>query len=178
MLDSVDAHDWDASKDALEKLSRKYSAGLLKLAYEEAGDTLPGISFDLRNPLVQKTIAGLATRIRDVADTTRDDVRRWVEIGTEEGLSVQKIAEQLRSKAADISPSRALTIARTETATAHSLGSLLYYEEAGIKDVEVLDGDDDEECATADGQIWTLEEARENPIAHPNCTRSFLAVVD
>jgi hypothetical protein len=43
----------------------------------------------------------------------------------------------------------------------------------GVKEVEVLDGDDDEECASANGQIWTLEEASDNPLGHPNCTRAF-----
>ena len=173
--DALTGYDWAGSKKELEGLARKYAPQLLELAYEESGT---GISFDLSNPRIKDTIDGLAKRIVGVADTTREDVKRWVEIGTEEGLSVDKIAEQIRSKAADISPARALTIARTETATAHSLGSLLAYGDAGVSKVEVLDGDEDEDCAAANGQIWSIEKAEAEPIAHPNCTRAFAPVLE
>ena len=172
--DAYEGYDWDGSKKELEGLMRKYAPLLLELAYQESG---VGIDFNLANPRVKDTIDGLAKRIRNVADTTRDDVRRWVETGTDEGLSVQKIAEQIRSKAADISPGRALTVARSETRDAYNYGSLLSYEDAGVSEVEALDSDEDEECAERNGQTYTLEEARAlNP--HPNCVLAFAPKVD
>ena len=167
--------DWEGFGDEAEALLRRYYPQLLELAYADAGDLLgdSSIRWDISNPRVKDVIEGLAKKIKDVAETTREDVRRWVEVGTEEGLSVQKIAEQIRSNAANIAPSRALTIARTESAVAYSSGAILAYGDAGVSKVEVLDGDDDEACAAANGQIWTLDEAMAEPIAHPNCTRAF-----
>jgi hypothetical protein len=171
--------DWDEFADEAETLLRKYYPQLLELAYGDAGDLLGGdsIRWEASNPRIKDVIDTLAKKIRNVAETTREDVRRWVEIGTEEGLSVTEIARQIRSNSANISPSRALTIARTESGTAYNRGALLAYEDGGVTRVEVLDGDEDEACAAANGQIWTLEEAAAEPIAHPNCTRAYAPVV-
>ena len=57
-------------------------------------------------------------------------------------------------------------------------GTVVASRQAGVTHVEVSDGDDDEACAHANGQVWTLEEALANPVAHPNCTRSFSPVED
>ena len=171
--------DWEGFVSEAEALLRRYYPQLLELAYGDAGDLLgdDSIRWDISNPRVKDVIDGLAERIRDVAETTREDVRRWVEVGTEEGLSVQEIARQIRSNAQNISPSRALVISRSESATAYNKGAVLAYGDAGITRVEVLDGDDDEICAAANGQIWTLEEADADPIGHPNCVRAFAPVV-
>ena len=172
--------DWEGFGDEAEALLRRYYPQLLELAYADAGDLLgdDSIRWDLSNPRVRDVIDTLARKIRDVAETTREDVRRWVEVGTEEGLSVQKIAEQIRSNAANITPSRALTIARTESGTAYNRGAVLAYGDAGVTRVEVLDGDDDEICSSVNGQVWTLEEAEASPLGHPNCVRAFAPVVD
>jgi hypothetical protein len=53
----------------------------------------------------------------------------------------------------------------------------LGFSQAGIDEVEVSDGTDDDMCADANGQTWTLREALSEPIAHPNCTRSFIPLV-
>jgi hypothetical protein len=58
-----------------------------------------------------------------------------------------------------------------------NVGAILSYREAGLEKVEVLDGDGDDICAEADGQIWTLEQAEANPLGHPGCTRSFAPIV-
>lgn len=179
-LDTDALVDWDALGDEAAALMRKYYPQLLELAYSEAGAYFDegAISFDLANPRVKETIDTLAKQIKNVAETTREDVRRWVETGLDEGLSPAKIAEQIRSKANDISPARALMISRTETGTALNMGSLLAYGDAGVTKVEVLDGDEDEACSAANGQVWTLEKAQAEPLAHPNCTRAFSPLVD
>jgi hypothetical protein len=69
-------------------------------------------------------------------------------------------------------------IAQTETAVAFNTGAVLSYREAGIEKVEVLDGDEDEDCASVNGTTQTLEWAMDNPVAHPHCTRAFSPVVD
>jgi hypothetical protein len=74
--------------------------------------------------------------------------------------------------------SRARRIARSETATAYNLGSLTAYQEAGIKEVEVFDGDEHEPCRSNNGARWSIEKARANPLCHPNGTLAFAAVVE
>jgi hypothetical protein len=153
---------------------------LLEVSGDEAIAAL-GVEVDVdwsqSNPHVSRVLDRLATRIRGVADTTRDDVRRLVEQGNEDGLTVRQIADFIRERAPEISKSRSQLIARTESATGANLGAVIAYRAAGIDRVKVLDGDGDPECAAADGQIWTLEEADANPIAHPGCVRAFAPYV-
>jgi hypothetical protein len=172
-LDAVNGYDWEGSADELEKLMRKYYPQLLQLSYEAVG-----IDFDLTNPRVQDKIDTLAKKVRNVPETTRDSIRGWVKAGTQLGWSPEQIARRIREDGEVISKSRATTIARTESAVAYQGGTVLAYRDAGVEKVRVLDGDEDAECAEADGQVWTLDEAEANPIAHPNCTRAFTAVIE
>lgn len=170
--------DWEGFGDEAEALLRRYYPQLLELAYADAGELLgdDSIRWDISNPRVKDVIDTLAERIRSVAESTKEDVRRWIEVGTEEGLSVQEIARQIRSNAENISPSRALTIARTESRQAYNGGAILAYGDAGISEVEALDSDNDPECAARNGQIYTLEEAAQVE-AHPNCQLAWAPVV-
>jgi hypothetical protein len=43
--------------------------------------------------------------------------------------------------------------------------------------VEVFDGDEHEPCRSANGSIWTIEQAEAEPLCHPNGTRAFAAVL-
>jgi SPP1 gp7 family putative phage head morphogenesis protein len=190
LLDRLDSMDFGDDADAIEAFMREeiYPA-IFGVAYDEAnGMDLPiSVEFDVTDPNVKKAIDKLATRIRGVADTTKDSIRSTVSKALEgeynEGAgrviipSNKEIAKRIREQGDIDSESRALTIARTETATGLNLGHTFAYEDAGVDQVEVMDGDDDEDCAAANGQIWSLDDARDNPIAHPNCTRSFAPYV-
>lgn len=136
------------------------------------------LAFDLENIYVQEVLGELAKKVRQVAETTKDEIRRLVGLQAENGWSVDDLAKEIRALKETHSRARARTIARTETGTAYNLGSLAGYQEAGVKRVEVFDGDDDEPCASANGAIWTIEEAQANPLGHPNCVRAFAAVVE
>lgn len=179
LLDTVEGYGWEESADDLEERMRDFYPGVMKLAYSDANAALPvDVAFDLSNPAIKKTIRQLARKVRNVTETTRDEIRAIIDRGTEAGLSVSDMAKQIRERGEIASKTRSLTIARTESAVAYSTGSVLAYKEAGVTKVEVLDSDDDEECASANGAIWTLEEAMEHPIGHPNCQRSFAPVVE
>jgi hypothetical protein len=71
---------------------------------------------------------------------------------------------------------RAMRIARTERAIAANHGTIFGYVQAGVEEVEVSDGVEDDDCKEANGQIWTVARAIANPLAHPNCVRAFSAV--
>jgi HK97 family phage portal protein len=69
----------------------------------------------------------------------------------------------------------AKTIALTEATIAYNEGTLQVAEANDKSNVIVSDGNDfDEPCAAANGATWTVEQARENMIQHPNCRRAFV----
>lgn len=175
----MDSHNWAGSADELEDIMRDFYPSVMELAYGDANRLLPvDVSFDLSNPAIKKIINQMARKVRNVAETTRDEIRAIIDTGTSEGLSVTEMAKRIRERGEINSKSRSLMIARTESAVAYNMGATHAYEDAGVKKVEVLDGDSDDECASANGQVWTLQEARDNPIAHPACVRAFAPIIE
>lgn len=163
---------------ALAGLMKTFYQALLEDAFLDAANDGVEAVFDLANEHVQTVLGSLAKNIRSVAETTKEDIRRLVGQQAENGWSMEELARQIRAKGEVASRSRALTIARTETGTAYNQGAVAAYRAGGITHVTVLDGDDDEPCASANGATWTLDEAEKNPLGHPNCTRSFSPVVE
>jgi hypothetical protein len=108
--------------------------------------------------------------ITDIDSTTQDRVQEIISNGVRDSLSDKEVADKLTPL---FGGDRADLIARTEMATAWNLGVVNTLKDAGEEYVFVTDGDSDEECQNADGEIWTLEEAEANPLEHPNCIREF-----
>jgi hypothetical protein len=136
--------------------------------------------------------------ITDVDATTQAILRDQVlaTLDGEDGFTAQQLTDAIRDRFEDFAAYRAERIARTETAMAMNHGTLDGYHESGVEFVQVLDGpgclpaghDDGAPMpdpdrygldleAQANGQIWTLDEAAEYPVGHPNCVRAFAAVV-
>lgn len=117
--------------------------------------------------------------IKAVSATTKQAVRRIIRDGLDAGKGADAIASDLQKQfrawkaKAPGKQSRAERISRTETGEAYNRGAIEQYRELGIKKVLVFDGEEDAECAKANGQIWTLRRAEANPLGHPNCVRSF-----
>lgn len=174
MPDATDNLDDGAE---IEKLMRKFYPLVIEGAFGDASLAGVPVAFDLDNPFVQTVLDRLAKQIRNVADTTKDDVRLLIGQAADEGWDVEQLQRAIRAKGEIASRTRALLVARTELGTAQNLGSVAAYRAGGVTHVEVLDGDDDEPCASANGSRWTLDEAEANPLGHPNCTRSFAPLV-
>lgn len=174
--------DWESWVAKLEDIVDPAFRGIaVSQAEREAKDL--GIAFDAEDPFVTRYFTSYVTaRITQLDQTTRevlkDELQRALE--DDQGASMTELASNLMDVVGDsaaFSPARALMIARTETAIAYNSGAIAAFRQNGIEQVEVSDGDGDDECAEADGQIWTLDEALAEPIAHPNCVRSFAPVV-
>lgn len=163
---------------ALSTLMKAFYQALVEDAFLDAVADGVDVTFSLDNPFVQTVLEGLAKNIKGVADTTKQDIRDLVSKQAAEGWSVEELQKQIRAKGDIASRSRALTIARTETGQAYNQGAIAAYRAGGVTHVDVLDGDDDEACAAANGARWTLAEAEANPLGHPNCTRAFSPVVE
>jgi hypothetical protein len=69
-------------------------------------------------------------------------------------------------------------IARTEAAVTFNRSSAALMRDAAVTEVDILDGDEDEDCADANGSRWPLDEYEANPIGHPNCTRIGMPVIE
>jgi hypothetical protein len=132
--------------------------------------------FSATDPDVIRLLGQAAQSVVGITEETRSQIATIMAHGRESGWSVAQYAGAIRESGA-FSASRAETIARTELGRADNLGAMERYERGGVERVEVLDGDFDAECASAHGQIWTLDEARANPLEHPRCVRSFAPVI-
>lgn len=147
---------------------------LYRLVLEQAGDdayTALGIDgvFDIDNPFVQDTLNDLALLIRDVADTTKDEIRALVGKQAAEGWSDEELAQAIFNRGDIAEKTRARKIARTETARAYSKGSLLAYEASGVvSGTEWLTGGDPcPECQPLGGKVAALGKEFASGIAHP-----------
>lgn len=115
-----------------------------------------------------------------VSRSVRDDLQTTIETALEEGWTERRLEREIEG--AGFSAARADRIARTETAMAFNAATTDSYDEAGVKEVDVLDGpgclEDGHNDAVAgvNGQRWTLRKSRQFPIGHPNCRRDFAPV--
>lgn len=157
---------------------RRFYPLVVESAFGDASLAGVPVAFDLENEYVQDVLVQLATEVRRVAATTQQEIRNLVGQQAREGWSADELADRLLQLGEIRSRTRATMIARTETGAGYNLGSVAAYRAAGLTHVDVLDGDEDEPCASANGARWTLAQAEANPLGHPNCTRAFVPVVE
>lgn len=133
-----------------------------------------GIRFDLENPRVRAIIRARAgDLVTNVTETTRESIRAALELGRAQGFGVSQIAKLIReSTFGEITKSRALTIARTETVGAMNAGEYQAAVQSGVmrsktwltsKDDRVRDGH-----AAQDEQTVDIEAAFRNGMLHPH----------
>jgi HK97 family phage portal protein len=176
---------WDPNVEDAELLST-YMAWVDELgaqSIEAVGGALSAdLTWNLQSPYIGAARTQLGALITRVNDTTRSQVADTVEEGMRRGYSLAQIANGyadedyagIQGVFDDATAARAETIARSETAMIYNAAANAGYRELGIQMVAVLDGEGDDECAEANGSTWTIDDAEANPIAHPNCVRSFV----
>jgi hypothetical protein len=116
--------------------------------------------------------------ITNIDATTRDVINELVSSTlADPEASLDDLRGAITDNFGDMSDYRAEMIARTETSRAAANGDIAGYRDTGVEYVEISDGTDfDEECAAADGQIWSLDYYEANIDEHPNCGRSASAI--
>lgn len=156
--------------DDIEALMRPLYVLLLEQAAEDA-ETVLGIdaAFNLDNPFVQETLNDLALLVRNVADTTKSEIRALVGKQASEGWSVDELAQAIRDRGLVASKERAILIARTETATAYSKGSILAYKESGVVSgtTWLLGPEPCPECQPLGGTTAELGKSFAGDVGHP-----------
>lgn len=135
------------------------------------------------NPYVQRQRAQIASKVTRINATTQQALGDMLTVAAERGYSIRQIAQGVPKEnfpgvqgVFGATDARAETIARTESAFIFNGATTAAYREAGLSQVYVMDGETDEECAAANGSTWMMEQAELEPIAHPNCVRSFAPV--
>lgn len=160
----------DSGQDAKTELSNATNG-------EISGSFVRDETFhDYANAYAEKRTAELVGTGKNPAysldQSTRDMLRSDLVDMMNEGMTPQEIADSLQENYA-FSETRSMMIARSETGFAWNRGAIKMYSESGVKLVYVHDGDYDEDCRAANGQIWSADYAQINALAHPNCVRSF-----
>jgi hypothetical protein len=125
---------------------------------------------------VQSYVASkVGARIRDINATTRHSIRTLIGKAVAAGTGPAELAQQIRELTA-FNPARAELISRTETALAYNDAAIGTYRAFDVAEVQAIDGDQDEECAERDGNIYSLAEA--SAITdHPNGTLDWVPIV-
>jgi phage portal protein BeeE len=147
------------------------------LALQTSRAVKPAGKADLSLPQILAFVRErVGERVKGINATTRDKIQAAVKTAVSEGLSPADLGKLIEDSAA-FNAARAETIARTETAMAYNDSAIQTYRSYDVSEVQVIDGDGDAECAHADGATWSIDDALNDPLGHPNCTRDFIPVV-
>lgn len=149
-------------------------------------NTVLELGVELEDPVERKIVAegGARAGLVDIDDATRKAIYQALSEARVEGLGPAEAAKRIREyvpagRFVNAGPKyRALMIARTETKNAQNLSSLAAYNASGtVTKVLCLDGEGDAICAERDGQTFTLDDASDEGLAHPNCTLNWAPIV-
>jgi HK97 family phage portal protein len=170
-----------AWKTFKEKVGLAYERHLLKVMsaaavhHGEIGLKPAGeIDYEaLVDDLVRRKDSGVAA----ITKTFKNMIADRVKEGRTAGSSTDDIQTDIKAAVADWISKSIPAVALTEATRAYNESTLAVADESGYKHVMVSDGhDSDEACAEADGQVWTLANARAHAIEHPRCRRAFVPV--
>ena len=107
-------------------------------ALEQIAEQVPGVgvSFDLTDPNVEAFLQArqplLEERASQVTSNFAESIARVVEDGNRRGLPLTEIADNIAGLSEDITPARAVMIARTETGIAHQEAALFAAQQSGV----------------------------------------------
>ncbi len=113
---------------------------ILEMAYALTSEDFNiEIDFDLTNPAVQNFLAVHESMVNVMNQTTKERIAELVSEAIQEGKTTQELRDSLIDQwetweGTEISPGRAMTIARTETSGAYNFGSFQAAKESGIID--------------------------------------------
>ena len=161
--DAADDLLWDERSVQLklkEISKRAWLQGLTRGAEVLKDETGFAVAFDLLDPRVTEYLSMKAVQIVKIEKRVREEVRTTLMEGIGLGENVEKLAARVRERF-DVERSRALTIARTETAQSFSFGRFEGMKQAGIQKHEWLTSRDArvrDSHAAQDGEVAVIGE--------------------
>ena len=150
---SLDFYAGSKKQFLLDAFSQPVSLSKVELLYTRAFDELKGVT-----------------------EAMSQQMGRVLADGLIKGDGIRTIARELTKNVDSITRKRATVIARTEVIRAHAEGQLDSFEMLGVEELGLMaewstSGDDRvcSECGSYEGQVFTVEEARNMVPLHPNC---------
>ena len=141
--------------------------------------------FDMENPeIVQWSQQRAAQLVRNVNETTREELRKFLTEQLDKTQSPHDIADAIRTKFGKRWHSwKAERIARTEAQMAYNWATLQAYKQEGITQVIAHDAAipsrSDPDCIARDGQVFDIDDAWVEQLKeHPNGTLGWSPVVN
>lgn len=133
---------------------------------------------------IRNLIDRVSMRMHSVNQVTRERVDNQIQVGHQRSYSPSQIANGFPHEnylgVAGVFDSAVETrvgaIVKSEISVAFNVAALAAYHQIGVREVEVIDGTDQDGCAEARGQVWSVDKALVNPIDHPGCLRSFAPI--
>ena len=133
---------------------------------------------------LKQIVEEMATLANSVHQTGRKIIANTVQTGINSALSVEalmaggkvggKSVKGLAEVVNDMTVNRSKVVARTQTTLVHSAAQLEYFRQAEIEWVTFHDGTQfDAKCSDRNDVKMTLDRARQESLAHPNCTMWF-----
>lgn len=136
------------------------------------------VDFTLEDPAVVAALEAAGERVKGINSVTREALAKALQEGAEAGEGTGQLAARIHQVVEESYKGRAETISRTELATAAQQATVGRYRAAGVTRVRVLDGDDDEACASVHNTVQDLDWAEKNPLGHPRCVRSWVPIIE
>lgn len=109
-----------------------------------------------------------ARLVKDVLQTTRNELASFMADRVREGLTSKEVAQEIREHFASFPANRATVIARTEIAQAYNHATVTTGIAAGVKKIQLIDGVEDN-CAKRNGRIIDIKDAYKEQLSHPQC---------
>jgi HK97 family phage portal protein len=175
----------DGQDAKLEGVLRGHILAAEKSVWEAVTQALgTSIEYDETGPVARRLLNDSAKRVVEINNVTKKAIRETMALAEQRGYNLFQIANGveadgfrgLRAVVKETYKGRADAIARTELGFATNDAALDRYTEAGIVEVEIIDGDDDAVCGSRNGTTVEISSARPS-LAHPNCTLVVVPVI-
>lgn len=158
---NVDAiFDLDAIRRLVKRFLGPMAAEVMKAGFERGAFNAQatGLEFSINNPEVQQMLIELSEVTQGIADTTRDELAKYVQDKLADGDT--NVAAGLGQFFADQKDSRINTIAQTMTTAGYESGQQVAYKDAGVTAMRWLsqrDGSVRDTHLEADGQEVAID---------------------
>jgi len=132
------------------------------------------------NPIMDKILKYLKRATfsdMDANESQKNSIRSILMNGFEKGNTINQLRDRIEPVVKD--KNRATMIARTESVRATNEAYLDDLEEAGVKSVRWVTIEDNrtcEICSPLNGQVMSIEKARERMVPHVNCRCTFAGI--
>lgn len=186
VADAVDSRLKDAAEslwpngadEIIEQAILRIATTQGALVWEILGDAFgDGVRWNETDPRVVDMLREAGTRARGLSQTTLDSLRQTLADNADAPRA--DLRRAIRRTIEETYRGRAEAIARTELRMATNQAAAIRYQDAGVRMVDVVDGDDDEPCRSRNGQRVTIEQFQQwDADEHPRGTISAIPVLE